>query len=89
MSIRLITNPAADADFRNSAEGLLADGAASPTDLELRLQRDYPRVSVVRGIDEPGMERWYAYRDGHWINPAPGRSAEPAALGRAAALRPR
>jgi hypothetical protein len=70
MNVRLITNPTADNAFRLAAEASLAAGAASPVGLEARLREEYPRVSVVCGIAEVGSERWYAYRDGHWIDSA-------------------
>jgi hypothetical protein len=70
MIVRLITNPTSDAHFRDKAEGILADGADSPIGLQARLREDYPSASVVRGIEEQGAERWYAYRDGRWIDSA-------------------
>ncbi len=88
VSIRLITNPAADAEFRSRAECLLADGTATPTELQLRLRADYPEASVVRGIVEPGSERWYAYRDGRWINPGRAGFGASVELSRTAELRP-
>jgi hypothetical protein len=68
MNVRLITNPTADSAFRLAAEASLAAGAASPVGLEAHLREEYPSVSVVCGIADVGSERWYAYRDGHWID---------------------
>jgi hypothetical protein len=68
MNVRLITNPSVDSAFQGAAEACLADGAASPGGLEARLRGEYPSVSVVGGIAEFGSERWYAYREGHWID---------------------
>lgn len=67
MKVQLLTNPATDRVFRLKAERMLGDAAASPDDLQSNLRRDYPRAAVVRGIEDNGAERWYAYRDGHWI----------------------
>lgn len=68
MNVRLFTNPSADGDSRDAAEASLADGAASPGGLESLLRGEYPSVSVVCGIAEVGSERWYAYREGHWVD---------------------
>jgi hypothetical protein len=68
MKVLLVTNPAADIGFRVAAEQMLGERAVSPEGLQSGLIRRYPRVSVVRGIQDRGAERWYAYRDGHWID---------------------
>ena len=70
MKVQLLTNPASDHAFRVAAERLLDHLPFSPERLRSSLVRDYPRASVVRGIQDRGTERWYAYRDGHWIDPA-------------------
>lgn len=69
MKVQLLTNPATDDLFRISAQRILGRKSESPEDLQTGLQADYPRVSVVRGIEDNGFERWYAYRDGHWTHP--------------------
>lgn len=68
MKILLVTNPAADIGFRVAAERTLGADPASPEGLQSGLIRQYPRVAVFRGIQDRGTERWYAYRDGHWID---------------------
>ena len=73
MNVRLVTNPESDDAFHGAAERHVAAGAQSPTSLERRLREDYPRASVVRGIDERDGERWYAYREGRWVNAAGSR----------------
>jgi hypothetical protein len=42
----------------------MRDGAGTPAELEAGLSVDYPLVRVVAGINEGGVDRWYAYRDG-------------------------
>jgi hypothetical protein len=70
MKISLMTNPSTDTGFRAAAESALADGADSAADLQESLRDAYPRAAVADGIMERGMERWYAYREGHWV-PSP------------------
>ncbi|MDP8904733.1 MAG: hypothetical protein M3N29_05360 [Chloroflexota bacterium] len=65
---RLVTNPRHDGHFRTMAESGLASGAACPSELEIFLKREFPDACVVAGIREHGVERWYAYREGHWID---------------------
>lgn len=67
MKVQLITNPPADGDFRTSAERLLREDGASPEGLQSHLRGEYPEASVVRGIEDNGAIRWYAYREGHWV----------------------
>jgi hypothetical protein len=71
MRVQLVTNPASDGAFRISAQRMLGGDAQSPEGLQADLQGEYPSVSVVRGIEDNGSERWYAYRDGHWTHPEP------------------
>ena len=63
----LITNPADDRAFRETAEDALREGQ-SVNDLQQTLRRDYPRC-VVRARDLSGERPvvWYVYRDGHWV----------------------
>jgi hypothetical protein len=77
MKVQLITNPAADGDFRLTAERMLNGDGHTPEGLQSRLRGDYPRVSVVRGIQDNGLERWYVYRDGTWIGPNGALKPEP------------
>jgi hypothetical protein len=67
LKIALVTNPDGDLGFRSSAEAYIADGAGSPDSLQHRLRGEYPKASVTVGIVDRGVERWYAYREGHWI----------------------
>jgi hypothetical protein len=69
MKVLLVTNPASDGAFRTKAQRMLGSDAASPEGLQSVLRSEYPRASVVRGIEDKGSERWYAYRDGRWIDP--------------------
>jgi hypothetical protein len=69
MKISLTTNPARDLEFQRYALALLAsDGIETPAGLQRLLRADYPDASVSSGIAELGVERWYAYREGHWID---------------------
>jgi len=68
MKVLLVTNPATDAAFRVAAERALGHVPVDPEGLQSDLRDSYPRVSVVRGIEDNGAERWYAYRDGHWVD---------------------
>lgn len=74
MKVTLITNPSGDATFRYVAEACIADGAQSPAGLQRCLRQDYPNASVADGIYDRGTERWYAYREGGWIDSAEPRS---------------
>ena len=47
---------------------MLANDGATPQSLQLHLRSEYPRALVVRGIEDRGSERWYAYRDGYWVD---------------------
>lgn len=68
MKVLLITNPAADAVFRSTAERMLGLNGHAPETLQSHLRDEYPRASVVRGIQDNGAERWYAYREGVWVD---------------------
>ena len=65
--VRLVTNPASDDEFRNSAETLV-EQVNTPEELERELREDYEKARVVRGVTDV-VERWYAYRDGSWKAP--------------------
>lgn len=67
MKILLVTNPAHDDKFKLLAEAHLADGAKSPEGLQESLRGEFPEATVRDGIIERGLQRWYAYREGHWI----------------------
>jgi hypothetical protein len=63
----VVINPTTDAAFvAHAAE--LAEGAATPEDLQRRLRRRFERALVVRGVTDI-VERWYVYRDGRWVDP--------------------
>jgi hypothetical protein len=67
----LIASPRDDSAFREFAELLVRNGAASAESLEAGLRARHP-MAVVRERDLEG-ERivvWYVYRDGRWIRPA-------------------
>ena len=63
-TVRLVTYPRADFAFEAVALSVMRDGAGTPAELEAGLSVDYPLVRVVAGINEGGVDRWYAYRDG-------------------------
>lgn len=64
----IVCNPNTDNDFRRSVDQL-GRRAASPAELESHLREDYPGARVVDGVAAGfGTERWYAYREGHWIS---------------------
>lgn len=68
MTVVLMTNPTSDFAFRSRADACLAGGADSPARLQLCLRTVYPKTVVRDGIVEHGFERWYAYREGHWLS---------------------
>jgi hypothetical protein len=70
MKVLLVTNPAADGAFRSTAQRLLGQNGHAPETLQSHLREEYPRASVVRGIQDKGAERWYAYREGVWVDSA-------------------
>jgi hypothetical protein len=63
----LVTNPADDVAFRDTAEAALEEGQVV-AELQAILRREYPRA-VVRARDLAGERPvvWYVYRDGHWV----------------------
>jgi hypothetical protein len=72
MSIRapdvvVTINPSSDRRFRESIEACVSAGAATAGNLQTCLRAEYPSALVTNGIIDRGVERWYAYRDGHWI----------------------
>ncbi len=67
MNVSLVTNPADDERFRQAAESQLGAGAGTAAELLERLRDAYPSTLVVEGIEDQSGERWYVYRDGHWI----------------------
>lgn len=67
MNISLITNPADDDAFRLLAEHFVAEGADSAGRLQGWLKKAYPSALVVQGIRDTHGDRWYAYREGHWV----------------------
>jgi hypothetical protein len=62
----LVVNPATDHQFRKRAEAL-AGSIETPEQLQQLLRVEYERARVVRGVTDVA-ERWYVYREGHWIN---------------------
>jgi hypothetical protein len=67
----LTTSPPDDDAFRDQAERLLANGAATASALERGLRLRYPKA-VVRARDLAGERAvvWYVYRDGRWTRSA-------------------
>jgi len=63
----VIANPPGDGMFRGTAQAHAKDGANTPQELQRRLREHWPRARVVGGITDRGSERWYAYREGSWI----------------------
>lgn len=63
-TVRLVTYPRTDFAFKAVALSVIRDGAGIPAELEAGLSVDYPLVRVVAGINQGGVDRWYAYRDG-------------------------
>lgn len=77
MKTNVVCNPSEDSDFKRFAEGHV-QLTGSPAELERRLRARYPAARVVEGISNGfGPERWYAYRDGHWISGDPRRAGAP------------
>jgi len=66
---RLVINPHTDHEFGRRAHEL-AEHADGPEQLQALLRDEYTRAGVVRGVTDV-TERWYVYREGHWVN-APG-----------------
>jgi hypothetical protein len=66
VAVRMVVNPTTDAEFRARAEAL-SETANTPEELQRRLRAHYAHARVVRGVTDI-VERWYVYRDGHWIN---------------------
>ena len=64
--VRLVINPANDPSFHERATQLARD-IAEPEELERSLRDEYERARVVRGVTDV-VERWYVYRDGHWVD---------------------
>ena len=64
--IRLVVNPTTDMNFARLAHEL-AEASGSPEDLERQLRDRYVEARVVRGVTDI-VERWYVYRDGHWVH---------------------
>ena len=64
---KVISNPAGDGRFQEDVERHAA-GADTPDELERRLRRKYPKARVFEGIRDVTAERWYAYREGRWLN---------------------
>jgi hypothetical protein len=62
--VRVIANPPDDDGFVHRVEEL-AETTETPEGLEQLLRGEYSEARVVRGVTDV-VERWYAYRDGHW-----------------------
>ncbi len=48
----------------------LVASASTPEELQQLLRQHYDGARVVRGVTDI-VERWYVYRDGHWVNSKP------------------
>ena len=56
------------AAFAGAADGVVAGGVESASDLELALRERYARVVVhERGLSGESFPTWYAYREGAWV----------------------
>jgi hypothetical protein len=66
VTVRLVANPETDVDFQRLADELVTEVDA-PEQLEKLLRKRYPRARVVTGVTDI-LDRWYVYRDGHWVN---------------------
>jgi hypothetical protein len=66
--IEVFANPRADGAFAEAAQAHADDGADDPEELQRRLREYWPDSRVARGITDGNSERWYAYREGHWID---------------------
>jgi len=65
----IIANPTHDHPFVALAERLVAEGAATPEELQAGLRSEFPRTIVrERQLAGEPMRMWYAYRDGHWVD---------------------
>ncbi len=65
VAVRLVTNPHNDDEFARVAEQLI-ERVETPEELERLLRERYQRARVVPGVTDI-TERWYAYRDGRWV----------------------
>lgn len=85
--VQIITIPGTDAAFSKIAGRVFQSAAATtPSALEERLRRTFPRV-VVRARDLAGDAAWYVYRDGRWSSPLSGPWWEEPGLPRLATTR--
>ncbi len=63
----LVINPRSDATFNHLANGLAADEAHTPAELERALRKQYPRAVVrERNLSNEPILTWYVYREGVW-----------------------
>lgn len=67
MRVALVINPLGDRTFGASVHACSADGSDTPDALQTALRADWPNAIVRDGIVESDVQRWYVYRDGHWI----------------------
>ena len=66
--IAVFANPRTDRSFKQVAQAHANDGADTPEELQRRLREHWPDTRVSQGITDRGLERWYAYREGRWID---------------------
>lgn len=65
----MIVNPRSDAAFAAAADGVVAGGVESASDLELALRDRYPLVVVrERALSGESFPTWYVYREGAWVS---------------------
>ena len=67
LDVVVTSNPSTDRRFRQSIESCMGAGATTAANLQICLRAHYPSALVTNGIIDRGVERWYAYRDGHWV----------------------
>ncbi len=72
MMVRVYVVPQSDGRFERTAQAHASNGSDTPEKLQERLREEWPHSRVIRGITDAQQERWYVYREGHWISPGSG-----------------
>ncbi len=69
MKPTLIANPVTDREFVAAAEGHVAAGVRTTSELQARLRVGYPQTVVhARELSGEPVTVWYVYRDGRWTD---------------------
>ena len=66
--VAVFANPRSDGAFMRVAQAHADGGAGTPQELQRRLRERWPSSQVAGGITDNDRERWYAYREGRWID---------------------